>query len=90
MNKNFWKNTALAGIMTFSVTGTTVYAHDELGGSGEKGENLAGVELSVPLLEGSKNLGNLKEVASVPLKEIQAGVKNSTADVYAYKGYAYL
>ncbi|MCZ8537289.1 hypothetical protein M9R32_08865 [Paenisporosarcina quisquiliarum] len=90
MNKKFWKNTALAGIMTFSVTGTTVYAHDELGGSGEKGENLAGVELSVPLLEGSKNLGNLKEVASIPLKEIQTGVKNSTADVYAYKGYAYL
>lgn len=90
MKKKFWTNTALAGIMTLSVTGTTVYAHDELGGSIEKGDNLAGAELSVPLLEGSKNVGNLKEVASVPLKEIREGVKNSTGDVYAYKGYAYL
>ena len=90
MKGAFWIRTALAGALTFSVTGTTVYAHDELGGSAEKGENLAGSELLVPLLEGSKNVGNLKEVASVPLQEIREGVKNSTGDVYAHKGFAYL
>ena len=54
MKSAFWMRTALAGALTFSVTGSTVYAHDELGGSVEKGENLAGSELVAPLLEGSK------------------------------------
>ena len=90
MKSDFWIRTALAGALTFSVTGTTASAHDELGGSAEKGENLAGSELVAPLLEGSKNVGNLQEVAAVPLKELKEGVKNSTADVYAHKGFAYL
>jgi hypothetical protein len=90
LKKKLWINSALAGILTLSVGGTSALAHDELGGSGEKGENLAGVELVAPLLEGSKSVGNLKEVAAVPLKEIKEGVKNSTGDVYAHKGYAYL
>lgn len=83
-------NTALAGLLVFSAGGTSVFAHDEFGGGVEKGENLAGVELAVPLLEGSKNVGALKEVAAVQLKQIRDGVKNTTGDVYGYKGYAYL
>lgn len=57
MKSDFWIRPALAGALTFSVTGTTAFAHDELGGSAEKGENLAGSELVAPLLEGSKNVG---------------------------------
>ncbi|MFX3673532.1 MAG: LVIVD repeat-containing protein [Paenisporosarcina sp.] len=90
MKNKFWIHTALAGVLLLPVGGTSVFAHDELGGSVEKGENLAGSELVAPLLEGTKNVGNLKEVAAVPLKEIREGVKNSTGDVYAHKGYAYL
>ncbi len=90
MKKKILINTALAGALVFSAGGTSVFAHDELGGGAEKGDSLAGVELAVPLLEGSKNTGNLQEVAAVPLKEIREGVKNSTGDVYAHKGYAYL
>ncbi|WP_059172893.1 LVIVD repeat-containing protein [Bacillus sp. FJAT-27445] len=90
MKKGIFLNAAMVGVLVFSGTGTAVFAHDEFGGGEEKGENLAGVELSVPLLEGSKNVGNLKEVAAVPLKQIREGVNNTTGDVYAYKGYAYL
>lgn len=90
MKKKILMNTALAGALVFSAGGASVFAHDELGGGAEKGDSLAGVELAVPLLEGSKNTGNLQEVAAVPLKEIREGVKNSTGDVYAHKGYAYL
>ncbi|MEH7439365.1 hypothetical protein V7182_17975 [Neobacillus drentensis] len=90
MKQKFLVNAAIAGVLVFSAGGTSVFAHDELGGGEEKGENLAGVELAVPLLEGSKNTGNLKEVAAVQLQEIRPGVKNTTGDVYGYKGYAYL
>ncbi|WP_043932991.1 LVIVD repeat-containing protein [Bacillus sp. EB01] len=90
MRKRILINTALAGVLVFSAGGTSVFAHDEFGGGVEKGENLAGVELTVPLLEGSKNVGALKEVAAVGLKQIREGVKNTTGDVYAYKGFAYL
>jgi hypothetical protein len=90
LKKKILMNTALAGALVFSAGGASVFAHDELGGGAEKGDSLAGVELAVPLLEGSKNTGNLQEVAAVPLKEIREGVKNSTGDVYAHKGYAYL
>ncbi|MCM3666230.1 hypothetical protein M3204_17580 [Mesobacillus subterraneus] len=90
MKKKFLVNTALAGALVFSAGGTSAFAHDEIGGGVEKGDSLAGVELAVPLIEGSKNTGNLQEVAAVTLKEIREGVKNSTGDVYAHKGYAYL
>lgn len=90
MKSEILVKTALVGALVFSAGGTSVLAHDEIGGGEEKGDNLAGVELTVPLLEGSKNTGNLKEVAAVPLKEIREGVKNSTGDVYAHKGFAYL
>ncbi|MBT2689272.1 hypothetical protein J7I93_13855 [Bacillus sp. ISL-47] len=90
MKKRILVHTALAGALVFSAGGASVLAHDELGGGAEKGDSLAGVELAVPLLEGSKNTGNLQEVAAVPLKELSEGVKNSTGDVYAHKGYAYL
>ncbi|WP_019412492.1 LVIVD repeat-containing protein [Paenisporosarcina sp. TG20] len=90
MKNKFWIHSALASVLILPFGGTAVFAHDELGGSAEKGQNLAGSELASPLLEGSKNMSNLKEVAAVPLKEIREGVKNSTGDVYAHKGYAYL
>jgi len=90
MKNKFWIHTALAGILVLPVGGATVFAHDELGDSVEKGEDLAGSELVAPLLEGSKNVSSFKEVVAVPLKEIREGVKNSTGDVYAHKGYAYL
>lgn len=67
------------------------YAHDELGDvSIEKGERTPNSIPSVAVMEGSKNLSYLHEVAAVPLKEIRPGIKNSTADVYAHKGFAYL
>jgi hypothetical protein len=90
LKKRFFVKTALAGVLVFSTGGVSVLAHDELGGGAEKGDSLAGVELAVPLLEGSKNTSNFKEVAAVPLKEIRPGVQNSTGDVYAHKGFAYL
>ncbi|WP_108669100.1 LVIVD repeat-containing protein [Peribacillus acanthi] len=90
MKKKLLVHTVLAGALTFSAIPSLTSAHDELGGGAEKGENLSGVELSVPLLESSKNVGNLKEVAAVPLRELKAGIKNSTGDVYAHKGFAYL
>ncbi len=43
----------------------------------------------VPLIEGDKNVNNLKEVASVYPEE-HKGVSVTTADVFAHKGYAYL
>jgi hypothetical protein len=90
LKKKILVNTALAGALVFSAGGASVFAHDEFGGGVEKGDSLAGVELAVPLLEGSKNTGNLKEVAAVPLKQLQEGIDNSTGDVYAHKGFAYL
>ncbi len=90
MKKKFFVHTVLAGALTLSLLPPSTFAHDELGGGDEKGENLAGVELSVPILESSKNVGNLKEVAAVPIKELREGIKNSTGDVYAHKGFAYL
>ena len=90
MKKKLLVKTALAGALVFSAGGSYVFAHDEIGGGVEKGDSLAGVELAVPLLEGSKNTSNFKEVAAVQLKELREGVKNTTGDVYAHKGYAYL
>ncbi|MFG6115994.1 LVIVD repeat-containing protein [Halobacillus sp. MO56] len=90
MKKKRLLNMTLAGALTFSLVPATAFAHDELGGGGEKGENLAGEELSVPLLEGTKNMDHWKEVAAVQLQEVKEGVSNSTADVYSHKGYAYL
>ncbi|WP_017382213.1 LVIVD repeat-containing protein [Paenisporosarcina sp. TG-14] len=90
MKNKFWIHTALASVLILPVGATTAFSHDELGGSAEKGENLSGSELVAPMLEGSKNVSNLKEIAAVPLKELKEGVKNSTADVYAHKGFAYL
>ncbi len=75
--------------MSFSLFAPGVSAHDTLDDiSIEKGSNEAELN-EIPTLEGSKNLDNWKEAAAVPLKEYD-GKKNSTADVYAYKGYAYL
>ncbi|WP_223703424.1 LVIVD repeat-containing protein [Sutcliffiella deserti] len=90
MKKKTFIHSVLAGALTFSVLSPTVLAHDELGGGDEKSGSLAGVELEASFLEGSKNSGNLQEVAAVPLKELVEGVKNSTGDVYAHKGFAYL
>ncbi|WP_282171937.1 LVIVD repeat-containing protein [Cytobacillus firmus] len=90
MKKKILIKTALAGALVLSAGGTTALAHDEFSGGIEKGDSLAGVELAVPLLEGSKNTGNLQEVAAVPLKEVKEGVQNSSGDVYAHKGFAYV
>nr|WP_255298273.1 hypothetical protein [Brevibacillus dissolubilis] len=68
----------------------SILAHDELGEiSVDKGQS-SEVWNALPVLSGGKNVANLREAASVPLKEVRAGVKNSTADVYAHKGFAYL
>ncbi|SDJ16271.1 LVIVD repeat-containing protein [Salimicrobium halophilum] len=81
--------TSIAGIMSLSMFTPTTFAHDMLDGVGvEKGAQEADLN-DIPKLEGSKNLSNWKEVAAEPLKKYD-GVENNTADVYTYKGYAYL
>ncbi|MBA2176199.1 hypothetical protein H0266_14980 [Halobacillus locisalis] len=89
MNKKILVNSTIAGIMTFSLLTPTAFAHDMLGEIGiEKGSQDADLN-DIPVIEGDKSLSNWKEVAAVSLKEYD-GIKNSTADVYAHKGYAYL
>ncbi|UOR10554.1 LVIVD repeat-containing protein [Halobacillus amylolyticus] len=89
MNKKFFLSSAIAGVMAFSLYAPSASAHDMLDGSGiQKGPAEADLT-DVPTLEGEKNLSNWHEVADVQLKEYD-GVQNSTADVYAHKGYAYL
>ncbi|MGI8316696.1 LVIVD repeat-containing protein [Halobacillus mangrovi] len=89
MNKKAILTSALAGCLVFSTVPTT-FAHDMLDDSlAEKGANEGDNLNAIPVLEGNKNLGNWQEVASAQLKEYD-GVKKTTADVYAHKGYAYL
>ncbi|WLD94778.1 LVIVD repeat-containing protein [Alkalihalobacillus sp. AL-G] len=89
MNRKFILRSALAGAMAFSLYTPTTFAHDMLDDvfveKGAQEEELN----TIPVLEGEKNLESWKEVAAVPLKEYD-GVQNSTADVYAHKGFAYL
>ncbi|WP_044338681.1 LVIVD repeat-containing protein [Rossellomorea aquimaris] len=90
MKRKFLLSTALVTGLTVSSLLPAAYAHDELGDINiEKGERNPDEISSVPVTEGSKNVRYLHETAAVPLKEIREGVKNSTADVYAHKGFAY-
>ncbi|MFS1515101.1 LVIVD repeat-containing protein [Bacillus sp. SCS-151] len=90
MKKKFLKFT-LTGALIFLMTGQVV-AHDEIGDvSVEKGERTNYENLAVPILERSKNLKFLKEVATPQMKIVREdGKENSYADVYAHKGYAYV
>ena len=89
MNKKILVNSTIAGLMTFSLLTPTAFAHNMLGDIGiEKGSQDADLN-DIPVIEGDKSLSNWKEVAAVSLKEYD-GIKNSTADVYSHKGYAYL
>ncbi len=86
----FLLSAALVTGLTVSSALPVTYAHDELGDINiEKGERNPDEISSVSVTEGSKNVKYLHETAAVPLKEIREGVKNSTADVYAHKGFAY-
>lgn len=90
------KNFKLLGIvfsslLAISALAPASYAHDELGDiSIEKGERTPNSIPSIAVMEGSKNLSYVHEVAAVPLHDIRPGIQNSTADVYAHKGFAYL
>ncbi|RNA67205.1 hypothetical protein EBO34_17590 [Alteribacter keqinensis] len=44
----------------------------------------------IPVMEGSKNVSFLKETAAVSLNASESGLPVTGADVYAYKGYAYM
>ncbi|QOR67793.1 hypothetical protein IM538_06565 [Cytobacillus suaedae] len=82
--------TVMAGALVFSAFAPVGFGHDELGGIGiDKGDGTPSTSINVPVLEGSKNLSNLREVAASELKEIN-GVKNNAADVYSHKGFAYV
>ncbi|MBX0357798.1 LVIVD repeat-containing protein [Halobacillus sp. Nhm2S1] len=87
--KHIVLSSAMAGLLVFSATPTT-FAHDMLDDAlVEKGQEGSQALNQVPVLEGSKNVGNWKEVGSAQLKQYD-GVQNNTADVYAYDGYAYV
>ncbi len=88
--------TTLSSVLAFSSFAPTTFAHDDLDNSGaEKSERTVFTpeqleQLGEPLLDGSKNLNFLTEVAAVQTEEIYEGVQNNTADVYAHKGFAYV
>jgi hypothetical protein len=86
MNK--FTSKLLTGTLVLSLAGGGLALACDSGqmNSMEAGESTFG---GIPLVEGSKNFEHLKEVAAVPLKNIK-GSPATTADVYAYKGYAYL
>jgi hypothetical protein len=86
MNK--FTSKLLTGTLVLSLAGGGIALACDSGqmNSMEAGESTFG---GIPLVEGSKNFEHLKEVAAVPLKNIK-GSPATTADVYAYKGYAYL
>ncbi|RZT21742.1 LVIVD repeat-containing protein [Fictibacillus sp. BK138] len=86
MNK--FTSKLLTGTLVLSLAGGGIALACDSGqmNSMEAGESTFG---GIPLVEGSKNFKHLKEVAAVPLKEIK-GSPATTADVYAYKGFAYL
>ncbi|WP_371933419.1 hypothetical protein [Halobacillus litoralis] len=87
--KHIVLSSAMAGLLVFSATPTT-FAHDMLDDAlVEKGQEGSQALNEVPVLEGTKNVGNWKEVGSAQLKQYD-GVQNNTADVYAYDGYAYV
>ncbi|MGM7701606.1 LVIVD repeat-containing protein [Pseudalkalibacillus sp. Hm43] len=90
MNKKIVTNVALAGIMSLSLLSPSISAHDNLDDvSIEKGAQDGEQLNKIPKLEGTKNLNHWNEAAAVQIKEYN-GKKNSTADVYAHKGFAYL
>ncbi|WP_173917901.1 LVIVD repeat-containing protein [Halobacillus sp. Marseille-Q1614] len=89
MNKKLLLRTTLTGALAFSLFTPTAFAHDMLDGTGiNKGSHEADLN-DIPKIEGSKNLSSWSEAAAVQLKKYD-GVQNNTADVYAYKGYAYV
>lgn len=93
MNSRYIVNTALSGVLAFSIIlPGQVHAHDELGDVNiEKGEEANYQDVAVPVMEGSKNLNLLKEVAAPEMDIVREdGKQNSFADVYAHKGYAYM
>lgn len=81
-------NRILASTLALSLAGGGIALACEDGQKSyiEAGEATFG---GIPKVKGSKNFEHLKEVAAVPLKDIK-GKPATTADVYAYKGYAYL
>ncbi|WP_394138242.1 LVIVD repeat-containing protein [Cytobacillus oceanisediminis] len=87
------KKSLLAGSLAFFLAGAPlVSAHDELSDEGDgKWQDVEGYEQVNPItvIEGGKNVENLKEVAAVPWAGLD-GVNNRTADVYAHKGFAYV
>ncbi|WP_204524672.1 LVIVD repeat-containing protein [Litchfieldia alkalitelluris] len=93
-NKLFIKS-AITGVLLFSAFSPIGFAHDELDSSGiEKGHSVFTNEelptLGPSTLNGSKNVSNLTEAAAIQIKQLTEGIQNNTADVYAYKGFAYL
>ncbi|MBT2644909.1 hypothetical protein J7I80_22070 [Bacillus sp. ISL-41] len=92
MKKRLLSSLILVGALTVSSIPFNVLAHDELGDVNiEKGERAGYSNVSVPVMEGSKNLQFLHEAAAPEMETVRAdGKQNSFADVYAHKGYAYL
>jgi len=82
---------AIASMVGLASLTPLSFAHDNLEG-GHKGriydDNLEDTS-GITVLEGSKNVKYLKEVAAVGLKEL-GGKKMTSADVYGHKGYAYV
>ncbi|MBN8209006.1 hypothetical protein JI666_09640 [Bacillus sp. NTK071] len=86
-------NVALTGVLAFSIVlPSQALAHDEIGDVNiEKGERANYEDVAAPVMEGSKNLKFLKEVAAPEMDIVREdGKQNSFADVYAHKGYAYV
>ncbi len=81
------------GLLALSLVGSSlsVFAHDELAGDYvDKGDRVVDTS-GIQVLEGSKNLKFLKEVAAPEMKVVRGdGNPNSFADVYAHKGFAYV
>ncbi|WP_216827388.1 LVIVD repeat-containing protein [Alkalihalobacterium elongatum] len=61
--------------------------YEELNGAYRTGDS--GIN-EIPVMEGSKNIKYLSEVAAVPLAPSDSGLPVTGGDVYAYKGYAYM
>ncbi|NBI31148.1 LVIVD repeat-containing protein [Chengkuizengella marina] len=92
MVRKKWVQSVLVSVLVFSLVIPQVLGHDELGDINlEKGERTNFDDITVPLLEGSKNLKFLNEVAAPEMEIVREdGLENSYADVYAHKGYAYV
>ena len=93
LDSRYIVKTALTGVLAFSmILPVQALAHDEIGDVNiEKGERANYEDVVAPVMEGSKNLKFLKEVAAPEMEIVREdGKQNSFADVYAHKGYAYV